>query len=82
MSMNHNMRLFSLLLNDSFTLLNAELNDKQPTKKETGKQTNKQIKLYRLGNFNTGRNSFVRSLTFILHNFYTVLDRHTLYIKF
>jgi hypothetical protein len=32
MGMNHDMKTSSLLLNDSFTLLNTELNDKRVTK--------------------------------------------------
>jgi hypothetical protein len=32
MSMNHDMRPFSLLINDSIALLNAELNNTQTTK--------------------------------------------------
>jgi hypothetical protein len=59
------MRLFLLLLNDSFTLLNAELNYKGL------KETNK---LYNLDNFNTTANNFVRSLTFILQNFSKLLE--------
>jgi hypothetical protein len=34
MSLNHNMGPLLLLFNYSFTLLNAELSNKQPTKKE------------------------------------------------
>jgi hypothetical protein len=62
MSMNHDMRPLSLLLNDSFELLNAELRDNQLTMKQTNK-------LYKLGNLNTRANNFVCSLTFILHKF-------------
>jgi hypothetical protein len=58
-SMKHDIIPFLLLANDSFILLNAEFNDKHPTKKQT-------TTLYKLGNFNSRADNFVCSLTFIL----------------
>jgi predicted nucleic acid-binding protein len=71
-SMNHNMRPFSLLLNDSFMLLNAEMNNNNPQRK----------KLCKLGNFNATANSVVCSLTFILHNFSNFLEEHSLSLNY
>jgi hypothetical protein len=72
MSINHDMTPFLLLFSDRLTLLNAELNIKQPTKKLC----------YNLGNFNTRTNLMVRSLIFTLHNFSKFLEGQTLYIIF
>jgi hypothetical protein len=72
--MNHNMRPLQLFLNEHFTLLNAELINKQPSKKEASK-------LYKLANFNATASSCVFSVTFILHYFSAFLD-HTLYTVF
>jgi hypothetical protein len=61
-----------VLRTDSFTLLNAELNDKQLAKKRTNK-------LYtgKLRNSNTTAHSFITSLTF-LHNFFKFLEELSL----
>jgi hypothetical protein len=67
MSMNHNMKAFLLLLSDSFTLLNSELNDKHTYKKISR-------------NFNTTANPFICFLTFMLLNFSEFLGGHSLFI--
>jgi hypothetical protein len=74
MSMNNDMRLFSLLLNN-FTLSNVELNNKQFTKKQTNK-------FCKLRNSNTTAHNFVCCLTFIPHNFSKLLEGHTFYLIF
>jgi hypothetical protein len=59
--MNHHPKPFLLLLNGSVAVLNAELRKDQSAKKERKKQT-----LQKLGDFYTGANSFVSSVTFVL----------------
>jgi hypothetical protein len=71
MGMKNDMRLLSLLLNNSFILPNTEMKDKQLTKCKYLKSLTlppegSQIDLFRL--------------THTLHNFYKFLERHTWYL--
>jgi hypothetical protein len=59
------MRSFLLLVNDSITLLNAELNDKKPTKND------------KLGNFNIRGNSFF-ALFYTIYFFYVSKGTYSL----
>jgi hypothetical protein len=71
--MDHDMGLFSLLLSDSFTLLNVKLNDKQLIKKKTNeKQIVSNIKLQQSRKQpSSGLSFFTKGTTYLKRSYMT-----------